>query len=122
MSLRELELTWIGKENRPRLEPRILLEEPQRSYHAPLRVTDAGVATVAAALHYTNGSAIRAGRQQPQGPTRHSTMPADWRGRSCASMRSAVVTTGRKPTRLNWSRAMPYSAVSEAGCHPTPSQ
>src|SRR5581483_8807631 len=29
-----LELTWIGKENRPRLEPRILLEEPERSYHA----------------------------------------------------------------------------------------
>jgi hypothetical protein len=24
----KLELTWIGKEHRPRLEPRILLEEP----------------------------------------------------------------------------------------------
>jgi len=24
----KLELTWIGKENRPRLEPRILLEKP----------------------------------------------------------------------------------------------
>ena len=35
-----LELTWIGKENRPRLEPRILLEEPERSYHAKHRVTD----------------------------------------------------------------------------------
>jgi len=35
-----LELTWIGKENRPRLEPRILLEEPDKSYHAPHRVTD----------------------------------------------------------------------------------
>jgi len=23
-----LELTWIGKENRPRLEPRILIEDP----------------------------------------------------------------------------------------------
>ena len=31
----KLELTWIGKENRPRLEPRILLEDPARSYHAP---------------------------------------------------------------------------------------
>jgi len=29
-----LELTWIGKENRPKLEPRILREEPERSYHA----------------------------------------------------------------------------------------
>jgi len=36
----KLELTWIGKENRPRLEPRILLEDPEKSYHAPLRVTD----------------------------------------------------------------------------------
>jgi len=37
---RRLELTWIGKENRPRLEPRILLEDPDKSYHAPHRVTD----------------------------------------------------------------------------------
>ena len=35
----KLELTWIGKANRPRLEPRILLEDPDRSYHAPHRVT-----------------------------------------------------------------------------------
>jgi adenine-specific DNA-methyltransferase len=35
-----LELTWPGKEQRPRLEPRILLEEPARSYHAPHRVSD----------------------------------------------------------------------------------
>jgi adenine-specific DNA-methyltransferase len=35
-----LELTWIGKENRPRLEPRILLEDPEKSYHAKHRVTD----------------------------------------------------------------------------------
>ncbi|MCL4835828.1 MAG: site-specific DNA-methyltransferase [Caldilineaceae bacterium] len=36
----KLELTWIGKENRPRLEPRILLEEPDRSYHAAHRVSE----------------------------------------------------------------------------------
>lgn len=35
-----LELTWIGKEERPRLEPRILLEETDKSYHAQTRVTD----------------------------------------------------------------------------------
>lgn len=29
-----LELTWIGKEIRPKLEPRILLEDPDKSYHA----------------------------------------------------------------------------------------
>jgi adenine-specific DNA-methyltransferase len=37
----KLELTWIGKENRPKLEPRILLEDPEKSYHAAHRVTDA---------------------------------------------------------------------------------
>ena len=36
----KLELTWIGKENRPRLEPRILLEDPEKSYHARQRVSD----------------------------------------------------------------------------------
>lgn len=35
----KLELTWIGKENRPRLEPRILLEDPEKTYHAKHRVT-----------------------------------------------------------------------------------
>ena len=40
---KKLELTWIGKENRPRLEPRILLEDLEKSYHAPHRVTDQDV-------------------------------------------------------------------------------
>ncbi|MBS1944724.1 MAG: site-specific DNA-methyltransferase [Bacteroidetes bacterium] len=35
-----LELTWIGKEKRPKLEPRILLEDPEKSYHAQQRVTE----------------------------------------------------------------------------------
>jgi adenine-specific DNA-methyltransferase len=35
-----LELTWIGKENRSKLEPRILLEDPVKSYHAAGRVSD----------------------------------------------------------------------------------
>jgi len=35
-----LELAWIGKDDRPRLEPRILLEDAERSYHAKTRVTD----------------------------------------------------------------------------------
>ncbi len=35
-----LELTWFGKENGARLEPRILLEGPDKSYHASHRVTD----------------------------------------------------------------------------------
>ena len=40
MNKQKLELTWIGKENRPKLEPRILLEDTEKSYHAPHRVTD----------------------------------------------------------------------------------
>lgn len=36
----KLELTWIGKENRPKLEPRILLEDPEKSYHARQRVSE----------------------------------------------------------------------------------
>ncbi|HQT98807.1 MAG TPA: hypothetical protein PK416_13180 [Thermodesulfobacteriota bacterium] len=36
----KLELTWIGKENRPKLEPRILLEDAEKSYHAAHRVSD----------------------------------------------------------------------------------
>jgi len=39
-SRQKLELTWIGKDKRPKLEPRILLEEPDKSYHAKHRVTD----------------------------------------------------------------------------------
>lgn len=39
----KLELTWVGKENRPRLEPRILIEDPAKSYHAAARVTDADI-------------------------------------------------------------------------------
>jgi adenine-specific DNA-methyltransferase len=39
----KLELTWIGKEARPKLEPRILLEDPNKSYHASLRISDADI-------------------------------------------------------------------------------
>ena len=35
-----LELAWIGKDERTRLEPRILLEEPDKSYYAKAHVTD----------------------------------------------------------------------------------
>lgn len=36
----KLELTWIGKEHRPKFELRILLEDPEKSYDALHRVTD----------------------------------------------------------------------------------
>ncbi|WP_371398749.1 site-specific DNA-methyltransferase [Algimonas porphyrae] len=33
----KLELTWVGKDERPKLEPRILIEDPEKSYHAKVR-------------------------------------------------------------------------------------
>lgn len=36
----KLELTWIGKDQRPRLEPRVLVEDPAKSYHAEHRVSE----------------------------------------------------------------------------------
>ena len=40
MKKQKLELTWIGKEKRPKLEPRILLEDAEKSYHAKHRISD----------------------------------------------------------------------------------
>ncbi|MBP6114814.1 MAG: site-specific DNA-methyltransferase [Acinetobacter sp.] len=40
MTKTKLELTWIGKDKRPRLEPRILLENPTKSYHAKSKVSE----------------------------------------------------------------------------------
>lgn len=34
-----LELTWIGKNVRPQLEPRVLLEDPEKSYTAAHRMS-----------------------------------------------------------------------------------
>ena len=34
----KLELTWIGKEKRPRLEPRGLAEDAAKSHHAATHV------------------------------------------------------------------------------------
>lgn len=35
-----LELTWVGKDSRPNLEPRILIEEGGKSYHAVRRISE----------------------------------------------------------------------------------
>ncbi|MBU8730763.1 site-specific DNA-methyltransferase [Cytobacillus oceanisediminis] len=35
----KLELTWIGKDNPPKLEPRILIEDPESSYVADKKIT-----------------------------------------------------------------------------------
>jgi adenine-specific DNA-methyltransferase len=39
----KLELTWIDKDVRPRLEPRILLEDIKKSYHASHRFSDGDI-------------------------------------------------------------------------------
>ena len=38
----KLELTWIGKDKRPRLEPRILLEDRSLSYRADIAAPSQG--------------------------------------------------------------------------------
>lgn len=38
--LQRLELTWIGKDKRPRLEPRVLVEDAAKSHHAATRRCD----------------------------------------------------------------------------------
>lgn len=43
MSKTKLELTWIGKDRRPKLEPRILLEDPELSFHASHKVSDSDI-------------------------------------------------------------------------------
>ena len=43
MSKQKLELTWIGKEKRPKLEPRILVEDPEKSHHAKHRVSESDI-------------------------------------------------------------------------------
>jgi len=55
----KLELTWIGKENRPRLEPRILLEDPAKSYHAKFRVKEGKASTAVNAKSTENSDSLR---------------------------------------------------------------
>jgi adenine-specific DNA-methyltransferase len=40
MNKQRLELTWIGKEQQPKVEPRILLEDCAKSYHASRHTTE----------------------------------------------------------------------------------
>lgn len=45
MSIRKprLELTWVGKEDRPKLKPRVLIEDPDLSYHVSKRQFDGDI-------------------------------------------------------------------------------
>ncbi len=55
----KLELTWIGNDVRPRLEPRILLEDPEKSYHAKYRVKAGKVLTAEDAKSTENSDSLR---------------------------------------------------------------
>ena len=68
----KLDLTWIGKDARPKLEPRILLEDPAKSYHAKFRSAefagkvkyvfiDPPYNTGSAFTHYNDGVDILSG-------------------------------------------------------------
>jgi adenine-specific DNA-methyltransferase len=59
MSKPKLELTWIGKEKRPKLEPRILLEDAQKSYHAKHRVSDGDKGGISKAVNWQGGGGLR---------------------------------------------------------------
>ncbi len=39
MTTTKLQLQWIGKEQRPRLEPRVLVEDHEKSYHVRHRIS-----------------------------------------------------------------------------------
>ena len=60
----KLELTWIGKEKRPRLEPRVLVEDAAKSHHAATRRRDGKDIFDNMLIHGDNLLALKALEQQ----------------------------------------------------------
>ena len=60
----KLELTWIGKEKRPRLEPRVLVEDAAKSHHAAVRRRDGKDIFDNMLIHGDNLLALKALEQQ----------------------------------------------------------
>ena len=60
----KLELTWIGKEKRPRLEPRVLVEDVEKSHHAATRRRDGKDIFDNMLIHGDNLLALKALEQQ----------------------------------------------------------
>ena len=60
----KLELTWIGKEKRPRLEPRVLVEDAAKSHHAATRRRDGKDIFDNILIHGDNLLALKALEQQ----------------------------------------------------------
>ena len=63
-TLQKLELTWIGKDKRPRLEPRILVEDPSKSHYAATRRGDGKDIFENMLIHGDNLLALKALEQQ----------------------------------------------------------
>ena len=64
MKLQKLELTWVGKEKRARLEPRVLVEKPELSHHAATRRRDGKDIFDNMLIHGDNLLALKALEQQ----------------------------------------------------------
>lgn len=62
--LQKLELTWIGKDKRPRLEPRVLVEDVEKSHHAAMRRKDGKDIFDNMLIHGDNLLALKALEQQ----------------------------------------------------------
>ena len=60
----KLELTWIGKDKRPRLEPRVLVEDAAKSHHAATRRRDGKDIFDNILIHGDNLLALKALEQQ----------------------------------------------------------
>ena len=65
--LQKLELTWIGKDKRPRLEPRVLVENPELSHHAAERRRDGKDIFDNMLIHGDNLLALKALEQEYAG-------------------------------------------------------
>ncbi len=65
--LQKLELTWIGKGNEPKLEPRILIEDPNKSFGDPKSEN--------MLIHGDNLLALKALEQQYTGQVKCVCMP-----------------------------------------------
>ncbi len=63
----KLELTWIGKEKRPRLEPRVLVEDAAKSHHASTRRRDGKDIFDNILIHGDNLLALKALEQEYAG-------------------------------------------------------
>ena len=60
----KLELTWIGKDKRPRLEPRVLVEDKEKSHHATTRRKEGKDIFDNMLIHGDNLLALKALEQQ----------------------------------------------------------